>query len=48
MKSGIVRPDLELAEKVEYVKDGNYLKFYFDKPSMIVIVRLGDKKIVGL
>lgn len=37
-KNLIERPDLSLAEKVEYFEKENYLKFYF--PQMIFIVPL--------
>lgn len=47
LKDGIVRPDLSLAEKVEYFPPtdtredgGSFLKFFF--PEMIVFVKLPE------
>lgn len=58
LKTAIERPDLTLAEKVEYSRgpedDGNYLKFYLPD-SIIVVVKIpdegliwGKKKLMGL
>ena len=49
LKTGVVRPDLSLAEKVEYVRgpddDGNYLKFHLPE-CITVIVKVPDTGVV--